>query len=69
MNGINDIIDGVSEGQRKVAFYKYVLYLVSLQESPDGIENVIILWNKQNRPPLPEEWIRENLDWCFDICF
>ena len=64
------IINGVEGDERKHAFFQYAGWLISMVNQGKlkkaEIEGIILEWNRKNSPPLPEEWIKAKLDWCWD---
>lgn len=61
---IKNILKGLSDG-RKRSIFTLVTFLRNMNWSDEEIEKRIFEWNKQNKPPLRENYIRTQLKWHF----
>ncbi len=61
---IKNILKGLSDG-RKRSIFTLVTFLRNMGWSNEEIEDRIKEWNKNNKPPLRENYIRTQLKWHF----
>ena len=61
---IDSIMKGLQDG-RKRALFILLNYFKSLNFTKKEIEGKIETWNKLNKPPLKEGYIRSQLEWTF----
>ncbi len=59
---IQNISDGIPDGRKRSVFI-LINFLSSLKWGRENMENFILEWNKKNKPPLPENYIRGQLRW------
>jgi len=56
------ILNGLSDGRKRSVFILNN-FLRNMGWPPDKIEKKLIEWNKKNKPPLPERYIRTQYRW------
>ena len=56
------ILNGMSDGRKRSVFILNN-FLRNMGWTPDKIEKKLIEWNKKNKPPLPERYIRTQYRW------
>jgi len=49
---------GVGKGKRHFSFRQYLGWMVSKGYAKDEAEEIILAWNKFNRPPIPDLELR-----------
>lgn len=59
---IKKLLKGLQEG-RKRGLFILITFLKSLNYSPAQINEMIIEWNKKNKPPLKEGYVKSQIDW------
>ncbi len=59
---IRNVRDGLPDGRKRSVFI-LINFLSTLKWKRDDMENLILEWNKKNKPPLPENYVRGQLRW------
>ena len=59
---IKNILKGLSDGRKRAEFILRA-YLSNMGWSWDEIEELILKWNKKNRPPLRESYLKGQIRW------
>lgn len=59
---IHNIKPGLEDGRKRSVFI-LINFLSSLKWGRENMEKFVMEWNKKNRPPLPDNYIRGQLRW------
>ncbi|MBN1924121.1 MAG: hypothetical protein JW791_05185 [Nanoarchaeota archaeon] len=59
---IKIILKGLEDGKKRALFI-LINYFKSANYTPEEIENIITEWNKKNKEPLREQYIKAQLSW------
>ncbi len=59
---VKKIMGGLSEG-RKRSLFTLIAFLRSVNWSDEEVEKKVNEWNKKNKPPLPDTFVRSQLKW------
>ncbi len=59
---VQNVREGLADGRKRSVFI-LINFLSTLKWKREDMENLILDWNKKNKPPLPENYIRGQLRW------